>query len=130
MSGCSTQAMAPKEPPKTCGTCANFVKEPYKQHAGACMASYKHCPVNGYLCVSDMWPCERTDLYIQREDTLEQRCQQLELVAKELYTELKVHMIDEMVSRCATPKEASDRTRFCLSNQRYRLEALGVSVDD
>lgn len=64
------------------------------------------------------------------EQTLGQRCQQLEQVARELYEELKVYMAEEMVLRGATPKEAADRASFCMAKQRYKLEALGVSLDE
>lgn len=60
----------------------------------------------------------------------EKRYQQLEQVARELYEELKVYMAEEMVLRGATPKEAADRASFCMAKQRYKLEALGVSLDE
>lgn len=74
MSDCSTEAMVPKEPPKKCETCANFAREPFKTHAGACMMSYADAPMSGYLCVSDTWPCDRPGLYKPKADDRERFC--------------------------------------------------------
>ena len=108
MSDCSTQAMAPKEQPKTCGTCANFVKEPYKQHAGACMGSYDtdtctYHATNIYRCEDDSPWCPG---WRQKEP------EPLEQVARDAIRAL------------------DDGNWLEADALRDRLEALGVSVDD
>lgn len=98
MSDCSMNAMKPKEPPKTCGNC------------GKCIAIVGHCDDSN----------DRVDLYDQsyenwtpRTDDPEQRCQQLEQVAREMFV-----ILDKNLSPSFT-------WEFC-----EQLEALGVSMDD
>lgn len=113
MSDCSTHAMEPKEPLKTCGTC--FYSTPRK---------YGHWTTNNLICLRHAvstyserhhvtecgWGIAGPRGWRPKEpDPLEQRCQQLEEVAREMLG--------------------------CVFGHRYwpfrhKLEALGVSLDD
>lgn len=123
MSDCSTQAMKPKEPPRTCGTC--FYSTPRK---------YGHWTTNDLICLRHAistnserhhttacgWgiagPCGWRP---KEPDAVEQRCQQLEQVAREMYD-----WADGVVNRCYTVVPGR------VDGFRARLEALGVSLDD
>lgn len=99
MSDCSAKAMTPKEPPRTCGTC-------------------------GHSCGHEEDSCSywksRTGVPARRNGkALEQRCQQLEQLARDMYAALHLneHCSMEFIA------DKGDCETF-----RARLEALGVSV--
>lgn len=116
MSDCSTHAMEPKEPLKTCGTC--FYSTPRK---------YGHWTTNNLICLRHAVSTHSERHHVtecgwgiagprgwrpKEPDPLEQRCQQLEQVAQTMYAKL-----DAILSPAST------------KNFRQQLEALGVSLD-
>lgn len=109
MSDCSTNAMRPKEPPKTCGNCEIITSNASKDIV---------CPVR-VIGACDNWR--------PRTDALEQRCQQLEQVAKELYKEyeqIEVELCDFIGYGKLRDKYVGG-TVF-----KSHLANLGVSLDD
>ena len=116
MSDYSTESMKPKEFPDNCGNCEHVcygifdVVCPYPRYEG--QEPYEH---GHYRQCSLSNPCER---YTARQGTLEQRYQQLEQVAKEMYR--AIHR----------PYTLSDTKVYEKMSFRKQLEALGVSLDD
>ena len=132
MSDCSTQAMTPKEPPRTCGTCYWMMMQPGHGECGAC--GNPECGLergpeaygNGYYlyttvdgdCEGEFWK-PRTGVPARKNGkALEQRCQHLEQVAREMYD-----WADGVVNRCCTV--VPER----VDGFRARLESLGVDLD-
>lgn len=125
MSDCSTNAMKPKEFPNNCGNCEHVcygvfdVICPYPRYEG--QEPYEH----GHYrqCKLDK-PCEK---HVVRQGTLEQRCKQLEQVAKELYKEyeqMEVELCDFIGYGKLRDKYVGG-TVF-----KSHLANLGVSLDD
>ena len=138
MSDCSTNAMKPKEPPKTCGNC------------GKCVAIVGHCDDNN----------DRVDLYDQscenwtpRTDDLEptcdacperlpedgckvkahcydlqQRCQQLEQVARDMFNHMQG--LDDILRKNAHDEYMRTDGKAVIGDIADRLEALGVTAED
>lgn len=131
MSDCSSEAMKPKERPKTCGTCGWFALEPGKLRSGACLGSYSKC-LRAYKLTS-VHRCEGEQVWCpgwrsKGSDTLEQRYQQLEQVARDMYTFIS---INEILNGTTLRGQAKPADKImCRSSFQDQLESLGVSVDD
>ena len=120
MSDCSTEAMKPKEPPKTCGNCD-------------LNDAIRHLDD---LLANDEFPCDecRADHeqlrgWLVGLQSLEQCYQQLEQVAWELYA---VALSAWKEARClAGPqvKRSIESREEHLSRLKAQLEALGVEID-
>lgn len=120
MSDCSAKAMTPKEPPRTCGTCGHSCGHETQLHG--CVYHYVPCLLHGTFeheedsCSG--WK-SRTGVPARRNGkALEQRCQLLEQLAREMQRCLAIH--------------AYDWTQVSEESADYfaaKLEALGVSVD-
>lgn len=121
MSDCSTLQI---EPQKTCGTC--FYSTPMK---------YGHWTTNDIICLRHTlsthserhhvtecgWGIDGPRGWRPKEpDTVEQRCQQLEQVARDMYAALHVN-------ECCSLEFIADNGDC--EAFRARLEELGVSVD-
>lgn len=147
MSDCSTNAMKPKMPPKTCGTCDWFAPEPDRPCSGACMGSYD----------SDLCAYRLTNVHVREyrypwcagwrtkeSNALEQRCQQLEqkyeTVLKAMVEceeqrqqleQVALDMLDDMAFpiEWVCDGEMRNRIENTIGFHKHRLEALGVSVD-
>ena len=121
MSDCSTRQI---EPQKTCGTC--FYSTPRK---------YGHWTTNDLICLRHAVSTHSERHHVtecgwgidgprggrpKEPDTVDQRCQQLEQVARDMYAALHVneHCSLEFIA------DNGDCEAF-----RARLEALGVSVN-
>lgn len=126
---------------KRCEACAKFAREPLKPHAGACMASYKVCNANGYLCVADSWPCELPEMYRPRIGDREQISQaEDDLHCQIGALEAKLHSAGERCQKledtliCMRSYVVSHNTPdwpgVDMSVFDERLEELGVRVDD
>lgn len=104
--------MKPKEPPKTCGTCR------YPAHLVECFARFGTRRTNSKAC----------ECYEPAPS--EQRNQQLEQVASELYGMAVTLLNDvEYFAKGAASLSIAQR-RNKLSKSKGALEALGVSLDD
>lgn len=108
MSDSSTAAMNPKEQVKICGNCGNSCGHKTKLYG--CVYSYVPCLLNGTF----EHECNYCSDWIPRTDTLEQRYQQLEQVAQEMWMSLT--STDDLFIQ--------DRA----SRHREQLQALGVDV--
>lgn len=99
---------------KTCGGCCKACKN------GEQLTSV-HCEIHHVTIDGDgRCYCGGED-FVGRTDTLEQRCQQLEQVAREMYRELE----------SVTDRRLDCRTRDDLLSVYFgKLYDLGVSLDD
>lgn len=112
MSDCSTEAMKPKEQPRTCGTCEHA----FNKDIPCCV------PVIGCEDIRAFYREVGCNHYKERKDTSEQRYQQLEQVAKEMFSCLyKALMRPDGVP----PDGLIDEAEYL----SYRLIRLGVSLD-
>lgn len=113
MSDCSTQAMTPKEPPKTCGTCAH--SESYEVY----------CPkLNLFIVAKQKARC---GLWEDQDGDSRQRRQQLEQVAQEMFSEYRKLFATRMNEEGARKVARSFKSA---GEFRERLEALGVNLDE
>lgn len=119
MGDCSIDAMKPKA--KTCGNCGHFMRDTDSKHLGICSVCYFEDAdgTDVYRAVRDEQPCCLPLDCVERTDTLEQRYQQLEQVAKEMLDAIRI----------------SSSYRMSIKSNYYesfasQLEALGVSVDE
>lgn len=128
MSDCSTSAMLPKEQPKTCGTCGHSAKRHNPPtNVGHPRKNDLVCLVHAVSVSSDLggapMPCgiyhQEPGNWTPRTDTLEQRYQQLEQVAKSL-----------LGIAHGAAEEIMFPSRELVAKQRRKLETLGVSLDD
>lgn len=96
---------------KTCGNCGHFTRDRESQHLGICGVCYFETEngVDVYCAVRDVQQCASPGDYIAATDTLEQRYQQLEQVARKMLEDLE-----------DLPSGADD--------YRKKLEELGVEV--
>lgn len=122
MSDCSAKAMTPKEPPKTCGTCGHSCG--HETQLYGCVYHYVPCLLHGTFeheedSCSD-WKSRAGVPARRNGKALEQRCQRLEQLARDMYAALHVneHCSLEFIA------DNGDCETF-----RARLEALGVSLD-
>ncbi len=117
MSDCSTEAMKPKERLDTCGTCERGLRN--------IVTCWEKDPQGKHHAYNEP-ACDRYVEYIYPE-AIEQRCKQLEQVAREIFNEyrklLKNHM--DICGRAYVVRNFKSAGEFC-----NELEALGVSVDD
>lgn len=121
MSDCSAAAMLPKEPPRTCGGCSERYLAPKCNRLGWVDIEENDTPDDDGRTRADFCPYWKQD----ETDVLEQRCQQLEQVAKRLLrsVEFAAALLD-------------GRTRYvefdwdAIRDLRKQLEALGVNLDD
>lgn len=147
MSDCSMNAMKPKEPPKTCGTCYWMMMQPGHGECGACgnpecgLERLPEAYGNGYYQYTTVdGDCECA-FWTPRTDDLEQRCQQLE----RKYEMAFKAMVECEEQHYQLEQVARDMWRYMngvlnhnfaytlptdTDNFRNRLEELGVSVDD
>ena len=132
MSDFSTQAMKPKEQPKTCGNCANVeaeihtVKCPHKRYPMEKMVDWAGHPrfkhhINDSGC--EHWT-------MRHNDTIEQRYQQLEEVAREMLKAIAPMHETCCEDTCRNLADMGWKDGCCYRGFREQLEALGVSVDD
>lgn len=140
MSDCSTNAMKPKEPPKTCGTCANSCGHKARLYGFTC--NCVPCLLHGTFkneatCCSDWkprtneWGLTEQDVAIIKlgaeNSDLKERFQQLEQVARDALAIISM--------TCSLTNEDSEAHCVNLNcgkayeSLREQLEALGVSVD-
>lgn len=132
MSDCSTQAMTAKE--RTCGTCGNGLRVvDYSGKRSSCICEYNtrtRCTDVALLHGLDD-ECQfhpNSGAYRPRvEPDLEQRCQQLEQVAMELFDEYRRLLVrhSSVAGRISVMRDFKGAGGF-----REQLEALGVSVGD
>lgn len=125
MSDCSTEAMAHKELPRTCGNCGHACGHRTKLYG--CAYDYVPCLLHGTfeheanLC-SD-WE--------QRADTLEQCYEQLEQVALDMWS--LIRNIEREYPRLLDPNcKPGGQLLYPMPSEQYacQLAELGVSVDD
>lgn len=125
MSDCSANAMKPKEPPKTCGGCCKTCAHLDMPRLRVCTKHHYEIDPEG-RCF-----CGGED-YVECTDTIDQRYQKLEQVAKDLYNYawcawfMKINEQIPEVDKKLKEQEADSYLR----NERKQLEALGVSVDE
>lgn len=124
MSDCSTAAMLPKGPTKTCGNCGNLLSSPNWWSAACVAIVIQSETFAGYAQVDmeNFGSSESCGKWIPRsQGALEKRYQQLEQVVEKL-------------CRLVIEHNGTERGRKCggidISRQCDQLEALGVSVDD
>lgn len=120
MSDCSTAAMLPKEPPNTCGTCANVYERILKCHYAS----------NGSFTERTTYEDSKScSQYVERQDTQEQRYGQLEQVARDMLQTIKV--LEKGYKQHVNPNPCGPLilpmpSECCRDN----LRSLGVQVDD
>lgn len=120
MSDCSSNAMKPKEKPKTCGTCFHCAERHgtrFIKRDGVCLYCGEAVDTQS---TSPICPCGNHRMWRERAGTLEQRYQQLEQVARRLYGYIKRDADDSW-----SPVKEKIAQQF-----RKQLEALGVDIDD
>lgn len=107
---------------KTCGNCGHFTRDRESQHLGICGVCYFETEngVDVYCAVRDVQQCASPGDYIAATDTLEQRYQQLEQVAREMITALEVAYIAVGTSR--------EWNSYVIKGYKKRLEELGVEL--
>lgn len=142
MSDCSTQAMRPKEPPKTCGTCDKFVLAKGCDHLGICSEIYFEDEYgnDAFAAVRDTRACDNPSLYKPRmadcdscperipEDAcgVKARCYDLQEAVRDmlLHIGLITVLLNEHDLLSEAKLNAEDFERF-----DARLKDLGVSLD-
>lgn len=137
MSDCSTNAMKPKMPPKTCGTCQHqrYCHMPAESRFAEACARFRpegEPTVPKYAPISET--CDACPERIMEDGCkvkarcydLEQRCQQLEQVTKELFDAYRrlLACYRGAVGIFNAQENATSAGKF-----RERLESVGVSVD-
>lgn len=129
MSDCSTQAMNPKEPPKTCGNCNRYFNVRPTMRQGTCplddLDEHGCAPIHN----EDDEAC---DDWRAIEIPIEQRYQQLEQVARDLYNSAWcAWWLKTNYSLPDLDKETMNRVADSyLQKERDQLKSLGVIIDE
>lgn len=129
MSDCSTAAMLPKEQPRTCGTCEHLARarDPkaasMSDHICLHMVTYVNDP-NRPNCGGTRYSPRSAP---QEAGQLEQRCQQLEQMAREMWQFF--HLVSDDLGIEVSFTHGATGKVWSLPKFREQLEALGVTVD-
>lgn len=138
MSDCSTNAMKPKEPPRTCGNHRMWrerkdtLEQRCQQNDSTLADAIKHLDEllskDRNLCNECRIEHEQLRRWLLELNSLRQRNQQLEQVANRMYGFMNLIFNDLGIE----PTFTSAVTHEVMSLPRFReqLEALGVSLDD
>lgn len=122
MSDCSTQAMKPKEPPKTCGS----LTREFRNIQDHCRYEREGSVAGSFHCYDVTGSC--FDRWVDEVEGLEQRYQQLEQVARDMWNFFRL-ISDDLGFEASFTHDVTKES-WSLEVFRNRLEVLGVSLDD
>lgn len=125
---------------KTCGNCDKFVRAKGCEHLGICSEIYfeNEYGDDAFAAVRDTRQCDNQSLFKLRTDTLEQRYEKLEQVAKSLCS-LSSNLLESMADiaetndnqqRAFSALGAVTAAGHVIGDAKEKMRELGVIVDD